>query len=136
MTVRLPSSWQVILADLALILFLTSLAGFIALREREADRPAEPFVAQAQALFRETGAIAAFDEWLELQGHDPRSQLTIFASYAPGDREEVWERAGLFASQAEQAGWQARIILQLSDRSTIHAAAAFDAVEQGAELPR
>ncbi|GAA4044876.1 hypothetical protein [Parerythrobacter jejuensis] len=121
------SAWQVILADLALILFLTTLAGFVAAREREPVRPRDTVVAQGHALFREVDGGTSLTEWLALEAPDPRIRLTIFGRYLAQDRNRVWERASRMAGEANMAGYSPRLIIEPGPSSDVYVVLAYDA---------
>ncbi|MEL6738571.1 MAG: hypothetical protein AAFO28_06565, partial [Pseudomonadota bacterium] len=85
---RKPASWQLLLADLALILFLVTAAALTRSEEvirrdapmAQAGLPKGPGeVAPAQALYRAGVGPESLAEWLEQQPRDPRAALTIVA---------------------------------------------------------
>lgn len=129
MSRRPAPSWQVILADLALILFLTVLAGFAAVRSRESAREEDIVIAGAQAVYRRTPDVSLAD-WLAQQQVDHRMQLTIFARYAAGERMQVWENARTLMAEAQGAGFTTRVILEPGQESEAYAVLAYDAPDQ------
>lgn len=122
---RKATSWQVILADLALILFLTTLAGFVAVRSQPASREEDAIIAAPQALYRRGGETTLY-QWLGQQQADSRLRLTIFARYRVGERLAVWEQARDLMAEAQVAGFSPRVVLEPAGESDIYAALAYD----------
>lgn len=125
------SGWQLILADLALILFLVTLS---ALANEEAHKPGvahgeqrEPEVAPSQALFRPDPFGPTLGEWLSQRPHDARATLTVFAQYADADRDLVWEQARALSGSAAQEGYSVRVVITQGRQSDLHASLAYDA---------
>lgn len=127
---RAPS-WQVTLADLALILFVTTLAGLAAGRSRDSAREEDVVIAGAQAIYRRTAELP-LNAWLSQQQPDSRMQLTIFARYAAGDRLKIWDEARVLMGEAQAAGYGSRVILEPGSRSETWAVLAYDASPQAA----
>lgn len=142
---RHSTGWQVILADLALILFLLTAA---ALSEGEAGRnagggprrgpeggnmtgaaplqDAQGLIAPAQALYRAGPGLPGFAEWLAEQPRDPRAALTIVAQHRPGRAAPAWTNARAMATSASAAGVRARIIIREGEADEIYASLAYD----------
>ena len=138
---RSGPSWQVILADLALILFLLTLAALPAaeadLGQKLADREARakearalinPEIAAAQALFRPVAGGPTMAEWLAAQPHDPRATLTVFVRHQPGDEAAAWATAQTLAGAAQTSGVAVRTIITAGDEADVYASLACDAV--------
>lgn len=124
------SGWQLILADLALILFLVTLS---ALANEEAHKPVlvparerEPEVAPSQALFRPDPLGPTLREWLSQRPHDARATLTVFAQYSAGERDRVWEQARALSNSAAQEGYSVRVVITQGRESDLHASLAYD----------
>lgn len=132
---RTGHGWQLILADLALILFLLTLSALpaaeaetgrqIAAREEDARPRAE--IAAAQALFRPVAGGPSLGAWLKAQATDPRATLTIFAIHAPGGEAAAWIRAEALAGEARANGARVRTIISAGDEAEIYASLAYDA---------
>lgn len=134
------NSWQLIIADLALILFLLTLSALpvaeaengarLADREaREKDargRPA-PQIDAAQALFRPVPGGPGLGEWLAGQAPDPRATLTIFAIHTPGREAAAWSRAEALAGEARKGGARVRTIIHAGSSDETYASLAYDA---------
>ncbi|MGD9472629.1 MAG: hypothetical protein AB7G24_08405 [Novosphingobium sp.] len=128
------ASWQVILADLSLILFVTTLAALAATQHQRGAEPAlipasgsEAAGAHGQALYRRRGNVVALGAWLDDRIRDPRERLTIFARYRPASRDAIWREAQQMESEAVAAGYAPRLILEGAVEDDIVASLAFDA---------
>ncbi|RNJ62525.1 MAG: hypothetical protein EDM03_13915 [Porphyrobacter sp. IPPAS B-1204] len=133
--------WQLILADLALILFLLTLSALPAAeatggqrladteaREKEATGALQQEVAPAQALFRPVQDGPSLAMWLAAQAPDPRATLTIFASHTAGGETAAWARAEALAAEARASGTRVRTIITAGAEEDIYASLAYDAV--------
>lgn len=132
MNLRDASGWQLILADLALILFLVTIAALAEQSDedeiqaaQEAVRP-DANIAPAQALFRSGSGSPSIAAWLESQNPDPRATLTVIASHIEGEQSEAWARARALAEQARSQGVAVRIVIQRADQTDLYASLAFD----------
>lgn len=135
------SGWQLILADLALILFLVTLS---ALPRTEADAapgmanrvaPAPPpraEIAAAQALYRPVTGGPSLDEWLASQPRDPRATLTVFALHPAGGEAAAWRAAQRLAASARSSGVPVRLIISSASEADVYASLAYDAGVSGA----
>ncbi len=134
------NSWQLIIADLALILFLLTLSALPAAEaesgQRLADREAREKDARglpaaqidaAQALFRPVPGGPGLGEWLAAQAPDPRATLTIFAIHTPGKEAAAWSRAEALAAEARKAGARVRTIIHAGTTDETYASLAYDA---------
>lgn len=138
--------WQIILADLALILFLLTLsalpaaeaetgrhAAARAVQEKTARKDTDPEVAAAQALFRPVAGGPSLGAWLKTQAPDPRATLTIFAIYAEGGEAAAWARTQALSAEARAAGARVRTIISAGPEDEIYASLAYDAQIAGSE---
>ncbi|PLK24174.1 hypothetical protein C0V72_06305 [Porphyrobacter sp. TH134] len=144
---RSPSSargghgWQLILADLALILFLLTLSALPAAeakngrrlahweaREKEALGALEPDIAPAQALFRPVPGGPSLGAWLAAQTPDPRATLTIFSTHREGAEAAAWAQAEALAAEARASGTRVRTIITIGAEADLYASLAYDAV--------
>jgi hypothetical protein len=138
---RTGHGWQLILADLALILFLLTLSALPAaeaetgrqLVAREEDARPSPEIAAAQALFRPVAGGPSLGAWLKAQAVDPRATLTIFAVHAPGQEAAAWARAEALAVEARSTGARVRTIISAGKEAEVYASLAYDA--EPAEAP-
>ena len=130
MIMRSAHGWQLILADLSLILFLVTLTALVSSSSDEAQsRGSEPYVAPAQALFRQVEGGPGLSEWLAEQAADPRAALTIIARHGAGDRDAVWQEAEALAQSAEDKGVAVRVVITKGEASDVYASLAYDAPE-------
>ncbi len=136
--------WQLILADLALILFLVTLSALPAAEaesgQRLADRDARPKdalgvlapeVAPAQALYRPVAGGPSLGAWLAAQPRDPRATLTVFVHYLPGEAQQAWQQAEALTDEARAEGVAVRTILTASESREVYASLAYDTVIAG-----
>lgn len=127
MIARGAPAWQLVLADLALILFLVTLAA-LARSSASAERPVSPSpqIAPSQALFRPSESGPDLSQWLAEQPRDKRATLTVIARHNGSNRAEVWERARMLSESAEEADIAARIVITRGDTSDLYASLAYD----------
>lgn len=142
---RSGHGWQLILADLALILFLLTLSALPAaeagtstgnrLAAREEDARPQPEIAAAQALFRPVAGGPSLGAWIKAQPYDPRATLTIFAVHPPGAEAAAWARAEALAAEARASGARVRTIISAGKEAEIYASLAYDAEPAEAIAP-
>ncbi|WDA41997.1 hypothetical protein [Erythrobacter sp. BLCC-B19] len=149
-TARGGNGWQLILADLALILFLLTLSALPAAeaesgrrladteaREKEAQGALMPQVDAAQALYRQVPGGPDLSAWLAEQQADPRATLTIVAVHTRGQETAAWTRAQALAAQARAQGARVRTIISAGVQDEVYASLGYDAVvEAQPETPR
>lgn len=137
---RTGHGWQLILADLALILFLLTLSALPAAeaetghrladraaREKEAEGAPLPELAGAQALFRPVPGGPALGEWLAAQAPDPRATLTIVATHPAGGEAQAWADARALAAEARARGTRVRIVITAGSTAELSASLGYDA---------
>ena len=128
------SGWQLILADLALILFLLAVAALsgVASNPRASDATGnpEPAAGPSHALYRAAPGTQSLTQWLSSQPHDPRASLTIYATYEIGSRDHVLVETRALADQAVRAGYNPRVIVEPGETTDVFASLAFDAPQQ------
>ncbi|PKP93798.1 MAG: hypothetical protein CVT75_05545 [Alphaproteobacteria bacterium HGW-Alphaproteobacteria-14] len=138
---RTGPGWQLILADLALILFLLTLSALPAAeaeaerkladgdaREKDLHHAYSPEIANAQALFRPVAGGPSLAEWLAAQPRDPRATLTVFARYVPGDEAAAWDAASALAEDGLASGVAVRTIITAGKRGELYASLAYDEI--------
>ncbi len=111
-------SWQTLLADLALILFLVTAAGIGDTAPiKSAPANAQPPTAQpanapaALAIWRAGPGAPPLAAWLAAQSPDPRERLTITARYTGGGVEAATAQASALTAQAGPMAQTARIAI-------------------------
>ncbi|MEE4152951.1 MAG: hypothetical protein V2I27_02210 [Erythrobacter sp.] len=135
---RSGTSWQLILADLALILFLVALIALIGGQDKRAANerdpgnagrvPAAPTqIAPAHAVYRPTPSAPAIGEWLAGQALDNRAVLTIEARHVRGEEARAWDAALALAREAKRAPVQVRVTIEEARESDLSATLAYDA---------
>lgn len=110
------SSWQVLLADLSLILFLSTAAA-LAGEQNDTSTPilgaATPV---AQHRLREGGPTLG--EWLATQPKDPNYRLTLVIPFEPWFKGRALDKAERLAREARQHDQFARVVIEPSDGET------------------
>ncbi len=128
------ASWQLILADLALILFLVTAAALTASSSFAEDRsepaPTPQPLAPAQSLYRAGPGLPGLAQWLEQQPRDPRASLTIVAQFGKGEAEQAWSDARSMAATAEALGVRSRVIIREGAAYDVYASLAYDQPEE------
>ncbi len=133
--------WQLILADLALILFLLTLSALPAAEaergrkladsaasDKDARGAAVAEIAASQALFRRVAGGPSLPEWLANQPNDPRATLTVFVRHRPGGERSAWETARTLAQEADASGVPVRVIITAGQADEVYASLAYDSV--------
>lgn len=127
------SGWQLILADLALILFLLAVAALSGVasnpQSNDLAENADPATAPSQALYRSAPGTPSLAQWLDDQPRDPRASLTIYATYEAGSGDQVMGETQSLATQAISAGYDPRMIVEPGKSTDVFASLAFDAPE-------
>ena len=143
-----PGGWQIILADLALILFMITAA---ALANTPANTPANtaanaqsPFKPSAAPQARPTKPIAAslrgepvavwtdaegvppLGQWLATEGRDARLRATIVVRFTKGQQAAAFLRAKVLTQQAGKRGENARIVVETGPSDGAVVSLAFD----------
>ena len=136
MTKSHKGQWEVLLADLALILFVTSLGGLVSMPIGEAaaeqanSEPTEDAlaIAPSQALYRSVEGGPDLADWLQSQPIDPRATLTIFVDYTSADAAAILQQAAGMIEQAQASNVPVRTVIKRADISDVYASLAFDDV--------
>ena len=120
-------SWQLVLADLALILFLVTLTALVNSSSKSDEMLAPtPYFSPAQSLFRPTASGPTLAEWLVEQPADPRLTLTIVANHSGRDQELMWDNAQRMAASVARSEFGIRVVITKSDQSDLYASLAYD----------
>lgn len=120
MIAREAQSWQLLLADLSLILFIVTAAGLAAQDQGGAAQISAP--PEPVAYYRGTGSGDALAQWLAAYEADPRERLTILIRYAPGQIDAALTRAQVLSAQTKGA----RISLEEGQGNEVLASFAFE----------
>lgn len=103
------AGWTIMLADLALILFIVTAS--------HADDGTVEAIAMArnpvpQAFYRYAPDAPALAEWVDEQKLGPGARMQISVAYAPGDEARAIKRTGTLLAEAKAAGLQPEIVLR------------------------
>jgi len=117
MIARAGSGWQMVLADLSLILFIVAAAVLIQSARNETALAAtgrHDLSEQAAplALYEAGTGSPPLAEWLAEQRTDPRQQLTVIATYSGGNAIDALQRVRALLIEAGPAGKAARIVVE------------------------
>lgn len=126
------NGWQLVLADLSLILFLVTLTALVNTGSKTSESSARSaFVAPSQALFRPTSRGPSLAQWLTEQPADPRATLTIIAQHSGDDKDVMWDNAQMMAASIAQSDVAVRVVITKGDESDLYASLAYDEPEAG-----
>ncbi|MCB2060927.1 MAG: hypothetical protein KDE21_10500, partial [Novosphingobium sp.] len=121
---RLAVGWEIMLADLSLILFMVTAVALSQTDDGDGRVAISP-QGEALAFYRVDSDAPPIGEWLESQSVDVRQQLTIVAQYRSGEQEAALMQAETLAREARASGAQARIVVEPGEGGTT-ATLAFD----------
>jgi hypothetical protein len=151
------SSWQTILADLSLILFMVTASALAntsdgplgadgnpvaaarpAPRAAPASHAAPPVPAimpapraEPVAVWRPGGAhTPTLAQWLGDVARDPRLRLTITVHYAPGGRDQALADAARLDRSAGVRGDTARIVVEPGQPAGVNAVVGYDGLDE------
>jgi hypothetical protein len=144
-------SWQTILADLSLILFMVTASALANAPDGPlgpdgdpphatppAPRPAPTVAPSVQAepvgVWRAGAGAPPLPQWLHDVARDPRLRLTITVHYAPGGRDAALAQALRLATAAGAQAANARIVVEPGRPAGASAALGYDADANGTQL--
>jgi hypothetical protein len=125
-----PGGWQIILADLALILFMitaAALANTPANTPESAQSPFKPsaapqvpptkpiaasFRGEPVAVWTDAEGVPPLGHWLASEGSDARLRATIVVRFTKGQQSAAFSRAKVLLQQAGNRGANARIVVE------------------------
>ena len=109
------SSWQTILADLSLILFMVT-ASALASAPAPLTPPSEPVRASPRAepvgVWTDGPGAPALTGWLAEQASDPRQRLSVVVRYTGKRRAAALDRAAALIASAGARGDSARVVVE------------------------
>ena len=125
---RPSHGWQVILADLSLILFIVIASAFIVPPEAR-DRPDSSdgharLTTEATAIWRPQSG-RSLPEWLRRREADPRETVTITARYTDSGQAELVSDALNLLAEAEAAGFTPRMYVEHGTENELFATVSF-----------
>ncbi len=121
MILRSPLGWQVILADLSLILFIATATAL------DTHSPSSPQVVHSQTVFSARMEGDDLAGWLASYAPDAREKLRITIRYRPGGLDAALARAASAVRTAGRAGQAASVTLEEDAADGMTAVYAFDA---------
>ncbi|AKH44186.1 hypothetical protein FHS61_001506 [Altererythrobacter atlanticus] len=134
------ASWQTVIADLALILFMISVSaigdgdgedeGQAAPQETVLANPL-PAEGEPIGIYRAGPDALPIADWLEQMQADPRQRLTIMARYPNGASVEAAGAALALAEEAGERAGRTRILLEPGEQAELLAVLAYDDTQAG-----
>ncbi|MEO0032283.1 MAG: hypothetical protein RIS94_2041 [Pseudomonadota bacterium] len=148
MIARVPaSSWQTILADLALILFLVTASALANAPDaplgpdtspppaRPAPKPAAPSPrAEPVGVWTDGPGAPPLAQWLAASAADPRLRVTIAVRYARDSRAAALARAARLGEAAGPRAATARMVVEPGSTDAASVALGYDAEASGTAL--
>lgn len=119
-------SWQLVLADLALILFVCTLAGLVGANNARENRECRTIFANSQSIYSNTPIKTGFGDWLAMQEPDDRAQLTIFGIYRNGESARIHQSVSMLENEAIAAGARPRLVIEEGNANQVFASLAYD----------
>ncbi|GGD64046.1 hypothetical protein GCM10010990_11850 [Croceicoccus mobilis] len=137
--------WAILLADLALILFLVTASAVVPRDSVAASGPAgsgdampgampEAVPGVMQAVYEDAPGAPSLPEWIDSLAMGDSADLTIEAHYGDGELPQAMARAGELASEARARGKRAIVVFSPGEPG-IRVRLSYDA-QAGAELAR
>lgn len=117
--------WQVMLADLSMILFLVTASTLPGGKPVISAESASSSHGAPGAVFR-SGRGQSLTLWLDERVQDPREMLTLTGRYGPGERSLIARDVAIAAAIADRRGVAVRTVLEPGTRSDLVAVLAFD----------
>ncbi len=129
---QITYGWQVMLADLSMILFLVTASTVPAAPSGAADYglPAQPVA--PGAVFR-SSQEHSLTRWLDERARDPRQMLTVTGRFGPGERSLIAEDVAVAVRIADRRDLAVRTVIEPGVRSELVAVLAFDRTDHGQE---
>lgn len=136
MTPQPGTNWQLMLADLSIVLFLTTFSAMAQGSAKPAkpapaahakvEAPAPPAVAEPVALWRSGGGAPPLGEWLKGQPIDGRMKINVHGAYSAGHREAVLSEATQVTADPALAAKPVRLILEPAETDSVTVSLSFD----------
>jgi hypothetical protein len=135
MTPAPGTNWQIMLADLSIILFLTCFSALAHSKEPETaplsppaavTKAAAPIVAEPIAIWRAGKDAPPLGEWLKTQAADPRLRVNVHGGYRQGRRDAVLIEAAAVTADPSLAGRSVRLILEPAQTNAVMVTLTFD----------
>ena len=123
MTLRASHGWQVILADLSLILFIVIASAFAA-GDHSGEGPPHELLAEATEVWTPASG-KSLPTWLAARAGDPRETVTITARYEGDNPEAAAQSAFALLDQARAAGFLPRTVVEQGPTDELFASVSF-----------
>jgi hypothetical protein len=128
------TNWQLTLADLSIVLFLTTFSALAKDRQsapaahaRHAAPPAASLaLAEPVALWRAGEGAPPLAAWLKDQGFDRRMRVNVVGVYGAGDRDAMLAKATALSADPALSGRAVRLILEPAARSSLTVTLSYD----------
>jgi hypothetical protein len=132
------TNWQIMLADLSIVLFLTTFSALAqgktpdeappppAVAAVQPAVPAAPIVAEPIAIWRAGKDSPPLGEWLKTQAADPRLRVNVHGGYRQGRRDAVLIEAAAVTADPSLAGRSVRLILEPAQTNSVLVTLTFD----------
>ena len=131
------TNWQLMLADLSIILFLATFSAMAHGSAKPAkapapaarakvEAPAPPVVAEPIALWRSGGGAPPLGEWLKGQQIDGRMKINVHGAYSAGHRDTVLAEATDVTADPALAAKPVRLILEPAEADSVTVTLSFD----------
>lgn len=127
MIIRAGTGWQYALADLSLILFLTTASALSLSLSRKANPPMPPALPPPPiAAALESAPVAVWSaghgaprlaQWLAQAGGDPRMEVRVVVRYGPGRRDAAIMQALQLVDAGGARARDARILVEPGERA-------------------
>lgn len=124
MIFRRINAFHTILADLALILFITTASLTHMSQQTETVQAAHADV--SLALWRDGKESVSLPQWLARQGGDARTVLVLLVEYTDASRAAAWAEAQKLEQEARASGRAVRVSLKRGSRDRIEAALSYE----------
>ena len=113
--------WQIVIADLSLLLFIVTLAGLQAPQDAEARAQPVPTSSVALAHWRDAPGGPSLRQWLAEGSAGPDGRLALTITYRPGALDDALAAAVRLRREAGAQGDDARIVLRAGHEAAIEA---------------
>lgn len=124
--------WQIMLADLSMILFLVT-ASTVGTESPPAANFASAALPDAPGAVFRSGQGQSLIRWLDERARDPRQMLTVTGRFGPGERSLIAEDVAVAVRIADLRGIAVRTVVEPGTRSELVAVLAFDRTDHGQE---
>jgi hypothetical protein len=137
------TSWQTLLADLALVLFMVTVGALVRARREHAPVYAaaapvsQPIAAPQEStplsVYRDVAGAPPLAAWLRQPPRDTRQQTTIVVTYRPGTERALPGRIAAVIAAASASGPQPRIVIEPGEGG-VSAGIGFDTAPMARDL--